>query len=75
MNKLWIILAVLVVVGGCDAKGSWVWVPESANPRVMLALANPENQDIRILKHNHEALEARVKTLEDWAVRQGGKFK
>ena len=70
MNRLWIILAVLVVVAGCSQEER-INIAKGQPLEVKLVNApNPDQEAKRIAE-----LQARVKTLEDWAVRQGGKFK
>ena len=60
MNKLWIILAVLVALA---ASGYWLaYNVSSPETQAVVSVPIP---DPRIAE-----LEARVKTLEDWAVRQ-----
>ena len=63
----WLILAVFLVAGGCDTNILGRRVDNA--PPVFKIISEP-NLDARV-----DALDARVKTLENWAVKQGAKFK
>ena len=63
----WLILAVFLVAGGCDTNILGHRVKDA--PPVFKIISD-SNLDARV-----DALDARVKTLENWAVKQGAKFK